>query len=43
MRIDKLGDHIKMDLIEIIRDDAEWIHLAQNRDKWQATENFQVP
>jgi hypothetical protein len=33
-------DNIKIDLIEISRNDVEWIHLAQDRVKWQATDNF---
>jgi hypothetical protein len=28
-------DNIEMDLKEIGHDDVEWIHLAQNRDKWR--------
>jgi hypothetical protein len=39
----RLVDNVKMNLIEIICDDVEWIHLAQDRVKWQATDNFQVP
>jgi hypothetical protein len=41
------GDNIKMDLREIGFGDMDWIHLAQNRDRWQALVNtvinLQVP
>jgi hypothetical protein len=30
---------IKMDLKEIRRWDVEWIHLAQDRDRWRAVVN----
>jgi hypothetical protein len=40
-------DNIKMDLREIRFGDVDWIHLAQNRDRWQALVNtgmnLQVP
>lgn len=29
-------DYIKMDLPETEYDDADWIHLAQDKDQWQA-------
>jgi hypothetical protein len=29
-------DGIKMDLRKIGWEDVEWIHLAQNRDRWRA-------
>jgi hypothetical protein len=29
-------DNIRMDLREIGFGDADWIHLAQDRDKWRA-------
>jgi hypothetical protein len=29
-----------MDLREIGWDDADWIHLAQDRDKWRALVNM---
>jgi hypothetical protein len=32
-------DVLKMDLRETVRGDVEWIHLAQNRDRWQAVVN----
>jgi hypothetical protein len=32
-------DNIKMDLREIGFGDVDWIHLAQNRDRWQAVVN----
>jgi hypothetical protein len=28
-------DDIKMDLREIVRDDVDWMHLAQDRDQWR--------
>jgi hypothetical protein len=41
------GDNIKMDLVEIGFGDVDWIHWAQDRDKWQAlvntVMNLQVP
>jgi hypothetical protein len=40
-------DNIKMDLREIGFGDVDWIHLAQDRDRWQAlvntVMNFRVP
>jgi hypothetical protein len=40
-------DNIKMDLREIRFGDVDWIHLAQDRDRWQAlvttVMNLQVP
>jgi hypothetical protein len=40
-------DNIKMDLREIGFGDVDWIHLAQNRDRWRAlvstVMNLQVP
>ena len=43
-----LIDNIKMDHKEIERKSVVWIHLAQDRDQWQAIVktlklNFQVP
>jgi hypothetical protein len=32
-------DNIKMDLREIGFGDVDWIHLAQDRDRWQAVVN----
>jgi hypothetical protein len=32
-------DNIKMDLREIGFGDVDWIHLAQNRDRWRALVN----
>jgi hypothetical protein len=32
-------DNIKMDLGEIGFGDVDWIHLAQDRDMWQALVN----
>jgi hypothetical protein len=32
-------DNIKMDLGEIGFGDVEWIHLAQDKDRWQALVN----
>jgi ribosome biogenesis protein Nip4 len=32
-------DNIKMDLREIGFGDVDWIHLAQNRDRWRAVVN----
>jgi hypothetical protein len=32
-------DNIKMDLGEIVFGDVEWIHLAQDRDRWRALVN----
>jgi hypothetical protein len=32
-------DNIKMDLREIEFGDVDWIHLAQDRDRWQACEH----
>jgi hypothetical protein len=41
------GDNIKMDLIQVRCEDENWIHMAQNRDQWQAllntVMNFHVP
>jgi hypothetical protein len=40
-------DNIKMDLREIGFGDVDWIHLAQDRDRWRAlvntVMNLQVP
>jgi hypothetical protein len=40
-------DNIKMDLGEIVFGDVDWIHWAENRDRWQAlvntVMNLQVP
>jgi hypothetical protein len=40
-------DNIRMDLREIVCEGVYWIHLAQDRDQWQAlvntVMNFQVP
>jgi hypothetical protein len=35
----KWEDNIKMDLREIGFGDVDWIHLAQDRDRWQALVN----
>jgi hypothetical protein len=32
-------DNMKMDLREIGFGDVDWIHLAQDRDRWQALVN----
>jgi hypothetical protein len=32
-------DNIKMDLREIRFGDVDWIHLVQDRDRWQALMN----
>jgi hypothetical protein len=32
-------DNIKVDLREIMFGDVDWIHLAQNRDRWRALVN----
>jgi hypothetical protein len=32
-------DTIRMDLRKIGWEDADWIHLAQDRDQWQALVN----
>jgi hypothetical protein len=32
-------DNIKMDLREIGFGDVDWIHLTQDRDRWQAVVN----
>jgi hypothetical protein len=32
-------DNIKMDLREILFGDVDWIHLAQDRDRWRAIVN----
>jgi hypothetical protein len=36
----RLEDNIRMDLREIGREGVEWIHLAQDRDLWQALVNM---
>jgi hypothetical protein len=40
-------DNIKMDLREIVFGDMDWIHLAQDRDRWRAlvstVMNLRVP
>jgi hypothetical protein len=33
-------DNIKMDLVEVGFGDVDWIHLAQDRDRWQALVNM---
>jgi hypothetical protein len=33
-------DNIKIDLVEIARDDVDWMGLAQDRDKWRALVNW---
>jgi hypothetical protein len=35
----KLEDNIKMDLGETGFGDVDWIHLAQDRDRWRALVN----
>jgi hypothetical protein len=37
--IRKLEDNIKMDFTEIGREVVDWIHLAQDKDQWQALIN----
>jgi hypothetical protein len=32
-------DNTKMDLREIVFGDVDWIHLAQDRDRWRAIVN----
>jgi hypothetical protein len=32
-------DNIKMDLREIVWDGADWMDMAQDRDKWRALVN----
>jgi hypothetical protein len=32
-------DNIKLDLMEILLEGVEWIHLAQDRDWWRALVN----
>jgi transcription termination factor 2 len=32
-------DNIKMNLREIVFEDVDWIHLAQDRDRWRAVVN----
>jgi hypothetical protein len=43
----RLVDNIKMDLREIGRDGVDWIHMAQDRDRWRTLVNtvlnFRVP
>jgi hypothetical protein len=43
----RLVDNIKMDFREIVWGGVDWIHLAQNRDRWKAlvnmVMNFRVP
>jgi hypothetical protein len=34
-----MGDAIRMDLIEIMWEILDWIHLSQDRDLWWALEN----
>jgi hypothetical protein len=36
-------DGIRMDLRETGYGSAEWIQLAQNRDRWRALEIFNMP
>ena len=40
-------DNIKMDVQEVGEDCAEWMKLAQDRDRWRAlvstVKNFRVP
>jgi hypothetical protein len=33
------ADNVNMILVEIRRDDVDWIDLAQDRDKWRALVN----
>jgi hypothetical protein len=35
----KWEDNIKMDLREIVFRDMDWIHLAQDKDRWRALVN----
>jgi hypothetical protein len=35
----KWEDNIKMDLREIVFGDLDWIHWAQDRDRWRALVN----
>jgi hypothetical protein len=43
----KWEDNIKMDLREIVFGDVDWIHSAQDRDRWRAlvitVMNLRVP
>jgi hypothetical protein len=32
-------DNIKMDLVEVVWGDVDWIGLAQDRDRWRALVN----
>jgi hypothetical protein len=32
-------DNIRMDLVEVRRNDVDWIGLAQDRDRWRALVN----
>jgi hypothetical protein len=38
-RLRRRRDDIKMDLREIGFGDVDWIHLAQDRDRWRALVN----
>jgi hypothetical protein len=35
-------DNIKMDLLEIGLEGVDWMHLAQDRDRWRAFVNMVV-
>jgi hypothetical protein len=37
-----VGDNIKMDFRDIVWEAMEWIHLAEDRDRWQAVVNTVV-
>jgi hypothetical protein len=32
-------DNIGLDLRETVREDVEWVHLAQDRDRWRSLVN----
>jgi hypothetical protein len=35
----KWEGNIKLAVKQVVRDDAKWIHVAQDRDKWQDVKN----
>jgi hypothetical protein len=38
----KCEDSIKMDFVEMVWEGVDWIHLAQDRDRWRVLVNMVI-